>query len=58
MANAPDMISPFLGRIIALIGIIIIALGILRLFSHYGKKFWENKRAYVSYILIWILACF
>lgn len=58
MGNAADMMNPILGKWIAVIGIVILGLGIGRLFLRYWKTIWNIKKSYVSYILIWALVCF
>lgn len=52
------MMSPLLGKRVVAIGVTILALGMGRLLLRYGKKIWEDKRSYISYILIWVIVCF
>jgi hypothetical protein len=58
MGNSAEMMSPLLGKRVVAIGVTILALGMGRLLLRYGKKIWEDKRSYISYILIWVIVCF
>lgn len=57
IANAPDMMTPTSGKYIVLIGLIVTALGIVRMMMNKNKvqgNFSDKKRLF-KYIMIWIV---
>ncbi len=56
IANAPDMMTPTAGKYVMLIGVVVIILGIVKLYMNKNKiqNFWAEKKRLFSYILIWL----
>lgn len=56
IANAPDMMTPEVGKYVMLLGLIVVVLGVVKMFMSKNKvqSFWADKKRLFTYILIWL----
>ncbi|MEI8091076.1 MAG: hypothetical protein WCG98_02235 [bacterium] len=55
--NAPDIMNSSMGKRVALIGVVIVLGRLINLLLKNYKNFRAQKKKYVQYILIWVVAC-